>query len=96
MEPAYARLIMVTMMTLTFESAVHIRFSRRLFPSDAVDHMSNMLLSLMITNEMAQYLPGIRRIPFLFRSSACYASVCIPADAGVLCHTSIPSFHIPQ
>jgi hypothetical protein len=56
MEPAYARVTVMTMMTSTFESAIHIRFSRGLLPSDAVDHLSNMLPSPMITSdEMAQY-----------------------------------------
>jgi hypothetical protein len=87
MELAYARITVMTMMTLTFEyDHIHPRlFSTQRLPSATLDHQDNMSLALMILSiGMARYLSGIRPMVLLFSSSIRYTGLNILPNAGSL------------
>src|SRR6267154_204445 len=86
-EPAYARIIMMTMTTLTFEyDHIHPRlFSIQRLLSAGHSHPDNMSLMLAIRSiELARYLSGIMSIVLLFSSSNCCTRVNVSPNARSL------------
>ena len=77
METAYARIAMMTMMTLTFKydhTYLHF-FSMQLLPNATLGHQDNIsLMSMKGSMERARYLSGIRPIVVLFSSSIRYCT----------------------